>query len=93
MNLTRLVHCMNALFDKLMGLCYGTYFPMHDVMVYILLAIFNSHGLYVGSVLPCLKTLGGIKCCVRFSIPRNPVKTFACVKQWKGVLFACVKQW
>jgi len=32
MNVTRWVHCMNVLFDKLMGLCYGL-FPMHDVMV------------------------------------------------------------
>jgi len=65
MNVTRWVHCMNVLFDKLMGLYYGL-FPMHDVMVYILLAICNSYGLHVGSVLPCLKALGGIKCCVRF---------------------------
>jgi len=26
---------MNILFDKLMGLCYGTLFPMHNVMVCI----------------------------------------------------------
>jgi len=65
---------MNVLFDKLMRLCYGL-FHMHDVMVYILLTICNSHGFYVGSVLPCLKSLGEIKCCVRFSVPRNPVKT------------------
>jgi len=51
MNVTRWVHCMNVLFDKLMGLCYGL-FSMH-VMVYILLAICNSHGLHYGSVLPC----------------------------------------
>jgi len=51
---------MNVLFDKLTCLCYGL-FPMHDVMVYILLAICNSHGLYVGSVLSCLKNLGGIE--------------------------------
>jgi len=24
MNVTRWVHCMNVLFDKLMGLCYAT---------------------------------------------------------------------
>jgi len=47
---------------------------MLDVMVCILIAICNSHVLHVGSVLPCLKALGGIKCCVRFSIPRDPVK-------------------
>ena len=52
---------------------------MHDVIVYILLVICNSHGLYIGSVLPCLKALGGIKCCVRFSVPRNPVKTLSSV--------------
>jgi len=67
---------MNVLFDKLMCLYYGL-FPMHDVMVYILLAICNYHGLHVGSVLPCLKALGGIKCCVRFFVPRNPVKTLS----------------
>jgi len=48
-----------VLFDKLMDLCYGL-FPMPDVMVYILLAICNSHVLHVESVLPCLKVLGGI---------------------------------
>jgi len=53
------------------------YFPMHDVMVSTLLAICNSHVLHVGSVLPCLKALDGIKCCVRFSVPRNPVKTLS----------------
>jgi len=30
---------MNILFDKLMGLCYETLFPMHDVVVSTLLAI------------------------------------------------------
>jgi len=55
------------------------YFPMRDVMVSTLLAICNSHVLHVGSVLPCLNTLGGIKCCVRFSVPRNPVKTLSLV--------------
>jgi len=51
---------MNVLLDKLMGLCYGTLFLMHDVVVSTLLAICNSHVLHVGSVLPCLKALGGI---------------------------------
>jgi len=50
MNVTRWVRCKNVLFDKLMGLCYGTLFPMHDVVVYSLLAICNSHVLHVGSV-------------------------------------------
>ena len=59
MNVTRWVYCMNVLFDKLMGLCYGL-FPMHDVLVSTLLAICNSHVLHVESVLPCLKALGGI---------------------------------
>ena len=31
---------MNVLFDKLMGLCYGTIFFKHDVTVYILLKVF-----------------------------------------------------
>jgi len=70
---------MNVLFDKLMGLCYGTLFSMHDVIVCILLVICNPHVLHVGSVLPCLKTLVGIKCCVRFFIPRDPVKTLSLV--------------
>jgi len=78
MNVTQWVHYMNVLFDKLMGLYYGL-FPMHNVMVYILLAICNSHGLHIGSVLPCLKALGGIKCCVRISVPRNLVKTLSLV--------------
>jgi len=30
---------MNVLFEKLMGLCYGILFTMHDVMVNTLLAI------------------------------------------------------
>jgi len=56
---------------------YETLFPVHDVMVCILLAMCNSHVLHVGSVLPCLKAFGGIKCCVMFSVPRDPVKTFS----------------
>jgi len=59
-----------------MGLYYGTLFPMHDMVLSTLLAIWNSHVLSVGSVLPCLKAFVGMKCCVRFSISRNPVKTF-----------------
>ena len=38
------------------------------------LEIYNSHVLHVGSVLLGLKTLGEIKCCVRFFVPRDPVK-------------------
>jgi len=53
---------------------------MHDVMVCILLTLCNSQVLHVGSVLPCLKALGGIKCCVRFSVPRDLVKTFSPVR-------------
>jgi len=53
------------------------FIPMHHVMVYILLAICNSHGFYIESVLPCLKALGGIKYCVRFSVLTNPVKTLS----------------
>ena len=59
------------------GFCYRTLFFKHDVVVCILLAICNSHVLHIGSVLPCLKNLGGIKCCVRFSVPRDPVMTFS----------------
>ena len=46
-------------------------------MVCILLAICNSHVLHVGSVLPCLKTLGEIKCCVGFFVPRDPMTTLS----------------
>jgi len=42
-----------------------------------LLAICNPHVLHVGRVLPCLKTLGGIKCCVRFSVPKDLVMTLS----------------
>jgi len=48
---------------------------MYDVVVCILLAICDSHVVHVGSVLPCLKTLGGIKCCVRFFVPSELVMT------------------
>jgi len=41
---------MNVLFDKLIGLCYGTLFPMHDVVVCSLVAICNPHVLHAGSV-------------------------------------------
>jgi len=41
------------------------------------LKIYNSHLLHVGSVLPCLKTLGEIKCRVRFSVPRDPMNTLS----------------
>jgi len=43
----------------------------------VLLAIGNSHVLYVGSVCLTWRAHGGIKCCVRFSVPRNPVKTLS----------------
>jgi len=36
----------------------------------------------LGNVLPCLKTIGEIKCCVRFSVPRDPVKTLSPV--WRS---------
>jgi len=67
--------CMVPLF------LYAFFFSsfMHDVMVCILLAICNSHVLHVGSVLPCLKALGEIKCYVRFFVPRDPVKTLSLV--------------
>jgi len=35
------VCCMNVLFDKSMALCYGTLFPMLDVVACILLAIYK----------------------------------------------------
>ena len=35
MNVACRVCCMNVFFDKLMGLCYGTLFFNHDVMVCI----------------------------------------------------------
>ena len=55
----------------------GTLFSMHDVVACILLAICILHVMHVGSILPCLKTLGEIKCCVRFSVPRNLVVTLS----------------
>ena len=58
-----------------MSFCYGTLFSMHDVMECILLTICNFHVLCVESVLPILKSLGGIKCCVRFSLSRDLVMT------------------
>ena len=67
---------MNVLFGKLMSFD-GTLFSMHNVMMCIFLAICNSHVLHVGSVLPCLKALGGIKCYVRFFVPRDLVKTLS----------------
>ena len=87
---------MNVLFDKLMCLYYGL-FPMHDVMVYILLAICNYHGLHVGSVLPCLKALGGIKCCVRFLYLGTQWRLFRlCEAVERGPLCLCeavVEDW
>jgi len=44
-------------------------------MVCSWLAISNAYVLHVGSVLSCLKAFSEIKCCVRFFVPRNPVKT------------------
>ena len=70
---------MNVLFGKLMGFCHETLFPMHDVIVCILLAICNFHVLHVESVLPYLKSFAGIKCCVRFSVPEDPVMTLSLV--------------
>jgi len=57
--------------------CFETLIFKHDVMVCIWLAIRNLQVLHVESILFCLKALGGIKCCVRFSVPRNPVKTLS----------------
>jgi len=57
MNVICWVRCINVLFDKLMGLCYGTLFPMHDAVVSISLAICNSHVLNIGSVLSCWELL------------------------------------
>ena len=54
----------------------------HEVTVCIWLAIRNLQVLHIKSILICLKTLGGIKCCVRFSITRNQVKTLSPV--WSG---------
>jgi len=65
---------------------------LHNVVVCILLEIYNSDVLHVESILHFLKTLNKIKCCVRFFVPRNG-DSFICVKQWKGILFACMKQW
>jgi len=78
-NVISWVRLLNVLFDNLMSLCDGTLFPMHDAMVSTSLAICDSHVLNVGSVLPCLKSFGGIKCYVRFSVPRNLVVTLSSV--------------
>ena len=67
---------MNVLFVKLMGFD-RTLFSMHDVMVWISLAIYNSDVLHVEIILPFLKNLGEIKCCVRFSVPRDPIMTLS----------------
>ena len=72
MNVIRWVRCLNILFGKLMGFD-GTLSSMHVVST--LLAICNSHVLDVGECFAFLKALGGIKCCVRFFVPRNPMKT------------------
>jgi len=48
---THWVRCLNVLLGKLMSFCCGTLFLMYNVMVCILLAIYNSHVLPVGSVL------------------------------------------
>jgi len=56
--------------------CYGI-IVKHDVIVCILLANCNSDGLHVESVILDLKPLGGIKCCVRFSVPRNSMKNIS----------------
>jgi len=60
MNVIRWIRCINILFDKLMGLCYETLFPMHGAVVSISLAICNFHVCHIESILFCLKTLGGI---------------------------------
>jgi len=64
--------------DVMVCMCYGT-IVMHNVVVCILLAIYNYDVVHVESVLPFLKTLGGTKCCVRFSVPRNSVVTLSFV--------------
>ena len=48
---------------------------MHDVVACILLAIYKFSCVACWECFALLKALGGIKCCVRFSVPRNPVKT------------------
>jgi len=45
-------------------------------MMCILLTIYNSH-VACWECLSCLKSLGGIKCCVRFSAPRDPMMTLS----------------
>ena len=51
------------------------YFSKYYVVTCILLTICNPRELHVESVLSWLKNIGEIKCCVRFSIPKNPVVT------------------
>jgi len=59
--------------------CYGILFTMQNVMVCIWLTIFSFLVLYVRSVILLLKNHGGIKCCVRFSVPRDLVMTLSLV--------------
>jgi len=77
-----------------MILCYGTLFPMHDVIVCILSAIYNSDMLYVESGMLGLKPLGGIKMlCEVFY--RNPVNRL-CEAMQRGPLRRCevvVEDW
>ena len=57
--------------------CLDLRFGLYDAMVCTLLVICNPHVFHVGSVLPCLKALGGIKCYVRFSVRRDLVMTLS----------------
>ena len=54
-----------------------TWVAMHEVVVSTLLPICDFYVLYVGSVCLAWRALGGIKCCVRFSVPRSPVETLS----------------
>jgi len=85
------VCCMNVLFDKSMALCYGTLFPMLDVVACILLAIYKFSCVACWECFALLRTLGGIKYCVRFSVPRNLVKTLSHV--WSSGKGFCSPVW
>jgi len=77
----RMMGCFGAWMIKLwvfLGVSLWNFIPPCMVWWCVLgLKIYNSHVLHVKSVLPDLKTLGEIKCCVRFSVPRDLVKTLS----------------
>jgi len=64
-----------------------------------LLAIYKFSCVACWECFALLRTLGGIKCCVRFSVPRNPMKSLSPVwSSGRGLVWVLypltyVKQW